>query len=85
MKMTNYSGNPRADWGYGMITANFILNDVPTAANDNLTPNQVWGDNRSRLPMPAPWGCLCAAHVYKKRKMETKAKLCAFMGMNDEY
>ena len=77
--------HPRSDWGYAVKHANTIINMIPSEANCGLSPNEVWGDARSKLDIPGPLFCLCFAKVYVRGKMEPEAIKCVYMGNSEEH
>ena len=79
------SNHPRTDWGYAVMHANTLINMIPTKANGGLSPNEVWGDPRSRLPIPGPLFCAGYAKVYKRGKMDPEAVKVVYMGNADGY
>ena len=79
------SSHPKSDWGYAVMHANMIINMIPTKANNGLSPNEVWGDPRSRLPIPGPLFCAGYAKVYKRGKMESEAIKVVYMGNAEDY
>ena len=79
------SNHPRADWGYAVMHANTIINMIPTKANKGLSPNEVWGDPRSRLPIPGPLFCAGYAKIYKRGKMDPEAVKVVYMGNAEGY
>ena len=79
------SSHPKSDWGYAVMHANMLINMIPTKANNGLSPNEVWGDPRSRLPIPGPLFCAGYAKVYKRGKMESEAIKVVYMGNAEDY
>ena len=79
------SSHPRSDWGYAVMHANLLINMIPTKANGGLSPNEVWGDPRSKLPIPGPLFCAGYAKVYKRGKMESEAIKVVYMGNAEDY
>ena len=77
--------HPKTDWGYAVMHANTIINMIPTKANEGLSPNEVWGDPRSRLPVPGPLFCAGYAKIYKRGKMEPEAIKVVYLGNADDY
>ena len=77
--------HPRSDWGYAVKHANLIINMIPSDANDGLSPDEVWGDARSKLAIPGPLFCLCFAKVYVRGKMEPEAIKCVYMGNSEDH
>ena len=87
MALINHSApdHPRSDWGYAVKHANLIINTIPSDANGGLSPDEVWGDARSKLAIPGPLFCLCFAKVYVRGKMEPEAIKCVYMGNSEEH
>ena len=77
--------HPRSDWGYAVKHAGLIINKIPSDANGGLSPDDVWGDARSKLAIPGPLFCLCFAKVYVRGKMEPEAIKCVYMGNSEEH
>ena len=77
--------HPRQDWGYAVLQAEIIINDLPTKANNGRSPNSLWGDNRSRLSIPAPLFSECYAKIYINSKMDPEAVRCIYMGNAHNY
>ena len=77
--------HPRSDWGYAVKHANMIVNMIPSDANGGLSPDEVWGDARSKLEIPGPLFCLCFAKVYVRGKMEPEAIKCIYMGNSEDH
>ena len=77
--------HPRSDWGYAVKHANMIINMIPSDANGGLSPDEVWGDARSKLEIPGPLFCLCFAKVYVRSKMEPEAIKCIYMGNSEDH
>ena len=85
--MMNFSSpnHPVSDWGYAVTHANMIVNLIPTQANKGLSPDEVWGDPRSRLPIPGPLFCAGFAKSYKRGKMESEAQKVMYMGNGEDF
>ena len=85
--MMNFSSvnHPVSDWGYAVTHANMIINLIPTQANKGLSPDEVWGDPRSRLPIPGPLFCAGFAKSYKRGKMESEAQKVVYMGNGEDF
>ena len=85
--MMNFSSpnHPVSDWGYAVTHANMIVNLIPTQANKGLSPDEVWGDPRSRLPIPGPLFCAGFAKSYKRGKMDPEAQKVMYMGNGEEF
>jgi len=77
--------HPRSDWAYAVKHAGLVINKIPSEANGGLSPDEVWGDARSRLAIPGPLFCLCFAKVYVRSKMEPEAIRCVYMGNSEEH
>ena len=77
--------HPRSDWGYAVKHAGSIINIIPSDSNGGLSPDEVWGDSRSKLAVPGPLFCLCFAKVYVRGKMEPEAQKCVYMGNSEEH
>ena len=73
------------DWGFAFSHAGVICNEIPSSSNDGLSPNDLWGDRRSRLMIEAPWGCSCTAKKYIRGKMEPHAVKCVYLGLALQY
>ena len=85
--MMNFSSanHPVSDWGYAVMHANMIVNLIPTQANKGLSPDEMWGDPRSRLPIPGPLFCSGFAKSYKRGKMDSEASKVVYMGNAEEF
>lgn len=79
------SDHPRSDWGYAVKQSNLIINQIPSDANDGISPDDMWGDARSKLAIPGPLFCLCFAKRYVRSKMEPEAIKCIYMGNSEEH
>ncbi|RVW37486.1 Retrovirus-related Pol polyprotein from transposon TNT 1-94 [Vitis vinifera] len=77
--MMSYSDLPISFWGHAIETAAYILNLVPSKSVPK-TPTELWTGRKPSLKHVRMWGC--PAHVLKGKteKLETKTKLCFFIG-----
>ena len=81
--MMSYLTLPVSFWGYALTLAMHILNLVPSKSVPN-TPKELWNKRKPSINYLHIWGCL--AHVLKGKsdKLETKTKVCMFLGYSKE-
>src|SRR5215813_13885775 len=77
--MFSYSSLPNSFWGYVLQTVMYILNVVPSKSVPK-TPLELWNGRKSSLRYFYIWGC--PAHVLKNKaiKLESRSKVCLFLG-----
>ena len=75
----SYSELPLFLWGYALETAMYILNLVPRKFVPK-TPREMWTGRKPSLQHLQIWGC--PAHMLKGKmsKLETRLKVCYFIG-----
>ena len=81
--MMSYSSLPESFWGYALETALYILNRVPSKSVLE-TPIELWSGRKVSLRHFRVWGC--PAHVLKTnpKKLESRSKVCFFVGYPKE-
>ena len=77
--MMSYSTLPTTFWGYALLTACYLLNNVPSNSVPK-TPHELWTSKRTTLNHIHIWGC--PAHVLDKEsaKLDLRLKVCMFVG-----
>ena len=78
--MMAYSNSPKGDWGYAVVYAVFLLNELPTEANGGLTPNEIWTGVQRNYEIIGIFGCLCFAKIYVRGVMDPNSRRCVFLG-----
>ena len=81
--MLSYSSLPISFWGYGLQTARYIHNVLPSKSV-SITPLELWNGYKPSLCHFCIWGCL--AHVLNGKigKLESHSQLCLFVGYPKE-
>jgi hypothetical protein len=79
--MLDCSGLSKSWWGEAILTACFVLNQVPSSKGE-FTPYEGWKGRKSALGFLRAWGCLAKVNVpaCKKRKLGPKIVECIFLG-----
>ena len=79
--MLETAGLSKEWWGEAILTANHVLNRVPTK-NKEITPFEEWEKKRLNISYLRVWGCLAKVNVpiNKKRKLGPKTVDCVFLG-----
>ena len=77
--MMSYSTLPTTLWGYALLTACYLLNNVPSKSVPK-TPHELWTGKRTTLNHIRIWGC--PAHVLDKEstKLDSRSEVCMFVG-----
>ena len=79
------ASSPRYDWTHAVIYAVFLWNHLPTAANNGLTPNEVFDGVKRSFITDGVFGCLAYAMVYNRGKQEMTARRVVYLGHNEDY
>jgi hypothetical protein len=79
--MLDCSGLSKSWWGVSILTACFVLNQVPTSKGE-ISPYEGWKGRKSALGFLRAWGCLAKVNVptCKKQKLGPKTIDCIFLG-----
>ena len=77
--MISYSTLPTTFWGYALLTACYLLNNVPSKSVPK-TPHELWMGKIATLNHIRIWGC--PAHVLDKEsnKLDSRSEVCVFVG-----
>ena len=75
----SYSDLLKFLWGYALETVAYILNSVLTKSIQN-TPVESWTSRKASIQHYKIWGCLTYVLKKKIEKLDTKSKLCYFLG-----
>ena len=68
-----------------MDIACYLVNESPTAALIDKTPQEVWTSKKPSIKHIKVFGCDAYVHVPKEksRKLDSKVKKCIFIGYKD--
>ena len=77
--MMSYSTMPTTFWGYALLTACYLLNNIPSKSVPK-TPHKLWTGKITPLNHIRIWGC--PAHVLDKEstKLDSRSEVCMFVG-----
>ena len=77
--MMSFSELPLFLWGYALETVAYILNPIPSKSVPKI-PRELWSGRKPTLKHFRILGC--PAHVLKGKmtKLETRSKVCYFVG-----
>ena len=77
--MMSYSTLPITFWEYALLTACYLLNNVPSKSVLK-TPHELWTGKRTTLNHFRIWGC--PAHVLDKEssKLDSRSEVYVFVG-----
>ena len=77
--MMSYSTLPTSFWGYALLTACYLLNNVPSKLVPK-TPHELWTSKRITLNHICI--CGCPTHVLDKEltKLDSHSEVCMFVG-----
>ena len=77
--MMSYSTLPTTLWGYALLTACYLLNNVPSKSIPK-TPHELWTYKRTTLNHIRIRGC--PTHVLDKEstKLDSRLEVCMFVG-----
>ena len=77
--MMSYATLSSTFWGYALLTACYLLNNVPSKSVPK-TPHELWTGKRTTLNHIRIWSCL--AHVLNKEstKLDSRSEVCMFVG-----
>ncbi|KAG6543704.1 hypothetical protein Mapa_014888 [Marchantia paleacea] len=72
-------------WGAAIKVANYLRNRSPTAALNNMTPEEAWSGKKPDLTMLRVFGCPAYAHIPKEQriKLGLKSKKLIFIGYEE--
>ncbi|MCQ7416176.1 hypothetical protein NP118_22380, partial [Salmonella enterica] len=74
---------PSSFWGYVVETAVYILNVVPSKSVSE-TPFELWKGRKASLRHFRIWGCPAHVLVANPKKLDSRSKLCLFVGYPKE-
>ena len=80
--MLHHAGLPHEHWQSAIATATHITNRLPTKANNNQSPFELWFGRTPDLSHVRVFGCRAFAHIpaQKRSKFDAKAHICTFLG-----
>ena len=81
--MMSYAHLPSSFWGYAVETAVYILNSVPSKSVSE-TPFELWKGRKGSLCHFRIWGCPTHLLVTNPKKLDSRSKLCLFVGYPKE-
>lgn len=73
-------------WAEAAKTTVYLLNRVPTATLDGVTPQEAWSGNKPCISHLRVFECKASMHIPKKQrtKLDMKSKKLIFLGYTDE-
>lgn len=79
--MLSYSGLKNSFWGEAMLTANYILNRVPSKRN-RQSPYELWFKRKPNLHYLRIWGCRAVVRLTdpKRKTLGDRGIECIFIG-----
>jgi transposase InsO family protein len=81
--MLDASGAPLALWADAILTANHILNRLPSHAVNDITPFEGWYGRKPTISHIRKWGCKVYRHINKdtgRKKLHKKSMIGFLMG-----
>ena len=83
--MMSFSQLPISLWGYGLETTARVLNVLPRKSVAS-TPYEIWKGKKLDFSYFRVWGCPAHVKKYDTDKLESRTKLCKFVGyMTDHF
>ena len=78
--MLSYSGLRNSFWGEAMLTANYLLNRVPSKRNRS-TPYELWFKRKPNLHYLRIWGCRAVVRLTdpKRKTLGDRGVECNFI------
>ena len=77
--MMSFSKLPISLWGYALETAACVLN-VLRSKSVAFTPHEIWKGKKSDFSYFRVWGCPAHVKKHDTDKLESRTKLCKFLG-----
>ena len=81
--MISYSTLPTTFWGYALLTACYLLNNVPSKSVPK-TPHELWTGKRTTLNHIRMWGYPAYVLDKESTKLDSRSKVCFFVGYQRE-
>ncbi|KAA0066545.1 gag/pol protein [Cucumis melo var. makuwa] len=81
--MMSYAQFPSSFWRYEVETTVHILNNVPSKSISE-TPFELWRGRKPSLSHFRIWGCPAHVLVTNPKKLESRSRLCQFVGYPKE-
>lgn len=77
---------PKTFWSEAARWSVHIQNRSPTAALEDVTPEEAWGGTKPIVDYFRVFGCVAHVHIPDQRriKLDDKSKKCVFLGVSDE-
>jgi transposase InsO family protein len=77
---------PKEFWPEAVNWAIYILNRSPTAALNNITPEEAWSSIKPSVRHFRVFGCVAYTHVpdAQRKKLDNKSVKCIFLGVSEE-
>ena len=84
--MLSKSQVPKEFWSEATRWSVYIQNRSPTAAVEDMTPEEAWSGSKPEVEYFRVFGCIAYAHIpdQKRRKLDDKSKKCVFLGVSEE-
>lgn len=69
-------------WAEAVMTAVFIINNIPCKGNNDKSPEELWSDTQENTSMLRVFGCKAMAHIpdQKRKKLDGKSIECIYLG-----
>ncbi|PNX61600.1 retrovirus-related Pol polyprotein from transposon TNT 1-94, partial [Trifolium pratense] len=77
---------PKEFWPEAVNWSIHLINRSPTAAVENMTPEEVWSSIKPSVKYFKIFGCIAYVHVpeAQRKKLDNKSIKCVFFGMSEE-
>jgi transposase InsO family protein len=77
---------PKEFWPEAVNWAIYILNRSPTAALNDITPEEAWSSIKPSVRHFRVFGCVAYTHVpdAQRKKLDNKSVKCIFLGVSEE-
>jgi hypothetical protein len=84
--MLYYKGLHKRFWVEAVCCANYILNQVPTKAILQVTPEEKWNGRKHDISIFKIFGSECWAHIPddKRKKLHPNSYKCIFIGYSED-
>jgi len=77
---------PKEFWSEATRWSVHIHDRSPTAAVEDMTPEEAWSGSKPKVEYFRVFGCIAYAHIpdQKRRNLDDKSKKCVFLGVSEE-